>query len=77
MTAALAVAAALNASPSNDNDALIHAFEGLRFQTPKGAVVIDPDHRARQALYQFRATPGKPPVLEHEYSISALSPPDR
>lgn len=51
----MAIVAAIEAtSGSTDTEDLIEAFRGLRFDSPKGEMVIRPeDHQALQAMYHF------------------------
>ncbi len=53
---AMAITAAIReADGSTDTEALIDAFEGLVFETPKGKMVLrDEDHQAMQEMYHFR-----------------------
>lgn len=47
--------AALKKAGSTDTAALIDAFEGLTFMTPKGEMYIRPaDHQALQNMFHFR-----------------------
>ena len=52
----MAITAAIReADGSTDTEALIDAFEGLVFETPKGKMVLrDEDHQAMQEMYHFR-----------------------
>ncbi|MFT8276354.1 substrate-binding domain-containing protein [Kerstersia gyiorum] len=53
---AMAIVAALQKSGgSSDTEDLLKAFSGLRFDTPKGEMLIRPeDHQALQSMYHFR-----------------------
>lgn len=53
---AMAIVAALEKSGGNsDTEALLKAFSGLRFDTPKGEMLIRPeDQQALQSMYHFR-----------------------
>ncbi len=54
MAEAMAIVAALEKAGSTDTEALIEAFEGLRFRSPKGELYIRPeDHQALQPMYHF------------------------
>lgn len=53
-TEAQAIVAAIKKAGSTNTDALIKAFEGLKLETPKGAMYIRPqDHQAMQNMYAF------------------------
>jgi branched-chain amino acid transport system substrate-binding protein len=55
MAAAGAVVAALGKAPDGDGDRMAAAMEGMRFETPKGAMVFrNQDHQALQPMYHFR-----------------------
>jgi branched-chain amino acid transport system substrate-binding protein len=55
MAAASAVVAALSKVPDGDGDKMAAAMEGMRFGTPKGAMVFrKDDHQAIQPMYHFR-----------------------
>lgn len=55
MAAASAVVAALSKVPDGDGDRMVAAMEGMRFGTPKGAMVFrKDDHQAIQPMYHFR-----------------------
>ena len=55
MAAASAVVAALGKVPDGDGDRMVAAMEGMRFETPKGAMVFrNQDHQALQPMYHFR-----------------------
>jgi len=55
MAAASAVVAALGKAPDGDGDRMAAAMEGMRFETPKGAMVFrNQDHQALQPMYHFR-----------------------
>jgi branched-chain amino acid transport system substrate-binding protein len=55
MAEAMAIVAALEKAKSTDTDKLIEAFEGLRFQSPKGEMYIRPeDHQTMQVMYHTR-----------------------
>ncbi len=49
-----AIVAALKKAGSTDTPKLIHALEGMRFESPKGEIVIRAqDHQAMQDMYHF------------------------
>jgi len=54
--AAMAVVTALNATKgSTDTETLIHAMEGMKFDTPKGEMMFrKEDHQALQQMFAFR-----------------------
>ncbi|MEM8514621.1 branched-chain amino acid transport system substrate-binding protein [Massilia sp. MP_M2] len=55
MAAASAVVAALGKVSDGDGDKMAAAMEGMRFETPKGAMVFrNQDHQAIQPMYHFR-----------------------
>jgi branched-chain amino acid transport system substrate-binding protein len=55
MAAASAVVTALSRVPDGDGDKMAAAMEGMRFGTPKGAMVFrKDDHQAIQPMYHFR-----------------------
>lgn len=55
MAAASAVVAALGKVPDGDGERMVAAMEGMRFETPKGAMVFrNQDHQALQPMYHFR-----------------------
>ena len=55
MAAASAVVAALSKVQDGDGDKMAAAMEGMRFGTPKGAMVFrKEDHQAIQPMYHFR-----------------------
>lgn len=55
MAQGMAIVAALKKAGSTDTAALIDAFEGLTFMTPKGEMYIRPaDHQALQNMFHFR-----------------------
>ena len=55
MAAASAVVAALGKVSDGDGDKMAAAMEGMRFETPKGAMVFrNEDHQAIQPMYHFR-----------------------
>ena len=55
MSEAIAIVAAIKKAGSTDTEKLIKAFEGLKFQSPKGEMYIRPeDHQAMQNMYQTK-----------------------
>jgi branched-chain amino acid transport system substrate-binding protein len=54
--AAMAVVTALNAiKGSTDTETLIHAMEGMKFDTPKGEMMFrKEDHQALQQMFAFK-----------------------
>ncbi|ROO25976.1 substrate-binding domain-containing protein [Salinisphaera orenii] len=55
MSQAMAIVAAIEKAGSTDTEALIEAFEGLEFDSPKGPITIRAeDHQAMQPMYHFR-----------------------
>jgi branched-chain amino acid transport system substrate-binding protein len=74
MIAAIALIAAVEAAPSTDTEALIGALEGLRFETPKGEMILrKEDHQALQVMYHFRSEAKGAPELVHEFTIPELA----
>ncbi len=55
MSAALAIAAALEAADEWDTETLISTMEGMSWETPKGTMTFRPeDHQALQSMYHFK-----------------------
>jgi len=55
MTAGIALVEALRRADSTDTDDLIETLEGMRFNTPKGDMLIRAeDHQTLQSMYHFR-----------------------
>ena len=55
MSAALAVAAALEKADEWNTEALISAMEGMSWETPKGTMTFRPeDHQALQSMFHFK-----------------------
>ena len=55
MTAGIALVEALRRADSTDTEDLIETLEGMRFNTPKGDMLIRAeDHQALQSMYHFR-----------------------
>ena len=55
MSAAMAVATAIQKAGGTDTEKLIAAMEGMEFETPKGTMTFrKEDHQAMQAMYHFR-----------------------
>lgn len=55
MSQAMAIVAAIKKAGSTDTEALIKAFEGLNFDSPKGEMHIRAaDHQAMQPMYHFK-----------------------
>lgn len=55
MTAGIALVEALRRADSTDTDDLIATLEGMRFNTPKGDMLIRAeDHQTLQSMYHFR-----------------------
>lgn len=55
MSQAMAIVAAIKKAGSTDTEALIKAFEGLEFDSPKGQMTIRAeDHQAMQPMYHFK-----------------------
>jgi branched-chain amino acid transport system substrate-binding protein len=82
MVTALALVAALEKTKgSTDTEALIHALEGLEFDSPKGRVQFRAqDHQALQSMFGFRLTlpadrPWAVPVLTREFGIGDMNIP--
>lgn len=82
MITALALVAALERTGgSTDTEALIHAMEGMAFDSPKGRVQFRAeDHQALQSMFGFRLTfpadrPWAVPVLTQEFGIGDMTIP--
>lgn len=55
MTAGIALVEALRRADSSDTEDLIETLEGMRFESPKGEMLIRAqDHQALQPMYHFR-----------------------
>ncbi len=55
MAQGMAIIAAIKKAGSTETEALIKAFEGLEFESPKGMMKIRAkDHQAMQSMYQFK-----------------------
>lgn len=55
MAAGIAAVEAIRRAGSTDTEALIDTLEGMRFDTPKGAMMFRAqDHQALQSMYHFR-----------------------
>ncbi|MDA8110196.1 MAG: substrate-binding domain-containing protein [Betaproteobacteria bacterium] len=60
MAAAIAVVDGIKKAGSTDTDKLIHAMEGMSFDTCKGKMTFrKEDHQAMQDMYEFRIKPRK------------------
>ncbi len=60
MAAAIAVVDGIKKAGSTDTEKLIHAMEGMSFQTCKGKMTFrKEDHQALQDMYEFRIKPRK------------------
>jgi branched-chain amino acid transport system substrate-binding protein len=55
MSAGIAIVEALKKAGSTDTEKLIHAMEGMSFETPKGRMTFrKEDHQAMQSMYHFK-----------------------
>ncbi len=81
MAQGMAIISAIKKAGSTDTAALITAFEGLEFESPKGNMKIRAkDHQALQSMYQFKirvdpAVKWAIPDLTHEIKASQMNIP--
>ena len=81
MAAAIALVDGIKKAGSTDTEKLIHAMEGMSFQTPKGKMIFrKEDHQALQVMYHFKIKVDPKvkwaiPELVHTISIKEMKVP--